>query len=94
MTSVKPNGRLFDLYRDQCADGESSKRAPLVGSLSLDGQQIDFPVTEPTCGDRGLEVSQLRAKTGFVALDPGFTTTASCTSEITFIDGGLSLIHI
>lgn len=93
MTSVKPNGRLFDLYRDQCADGESSKRAPLVGSLSLDGQQIDFPVTEPTCGDRGLEVSQLRAKTGFVALDPGFTTTASCTSEITFIDGDQGILR-
>ena len=40
-----------------------------------------------TEGERGIDISKLRAQTGAVTLDNGFVNTASCESAITFIDG-------
>ena len=63
------------------------------GILQVDGKTIQFPPVKATCGDRGIDVSKLRGETGLVALDPGFSTTASCTSKVTFIDGGKGVLR-
>ncbi len=55
--------------------------------LKVDGNEIDLPVTVGTEGERGIDVSQLRAATGHVTLDPGFKNTGSTTSSITFLNG-------
>lgn len=65
----------------------------LPGVLEVNGHTIEFPHVPATDGDQGIDVSKLRAKTGLVALDPGFTTTASCTSQVTFIDGGAGILR-
>jgi citrate synthase len=48
------------------------------------------PATE---GAPGAEVSKLLASTGLVTYDPGYANTASCTSEITFIDGDAGILR-
>ncbi len=61
--------------------------------LKHPGGQLPLPVTEATEGPSGLEVSTLLKDTGHVTLDPGFVNTASCSSEITFIDGDEGILR-
>ena len=58
-----------------------------TATLSLDGKNLEFPLLEGTEGERAIDFTKLRARTGFVSFDPGYGNTASCKSEITFIDG-------
>ncbi len=46
----------------------------------------EFPVFEGTAGADVIDIKSLYAKTGMFAYDPGFNSTASCTSKITFVD--------
>lgn len=54
--------------------------------LSLDGKTIEFDVLSGTLGPDVVDVSTLM-KDGYFTYDPGFMSTASCESKITFIDG-------
>ncbi len=55
--------------------------------LELDGQAHKFPIVQGTEGERSIDLTDLRNRTGVVSLDPGYANTASCLSEITYIDG-------
>ncbi|MFN3234032.1 MAG: citrate synthase [Gammaproteobacteria bacterium] len=58
-----------------------------TAKLSINGKDaIDLPVFSGTLGADVIDVSSL-AKSGAFTLDPGFLSTASCESKITFIDG-------
>jgi citrate synthase len=57
------------------------------GTLNLGGKTINLPVKEGTIGPSVADISKLYAQTGMFTFDPGFTSTASCESEITYIDG-------
>ena len=46
-----------------------------------------FPVRSGTCGPDVIDIRSLYKETGQFTFDPGFTSTASCESAITFIDG-------
>jgi citrate synthase len=56
-------------------------------TLSVAGKNIDLPVYSGTVGPDVIDVGKLYAQTGMFTLDPGFTSTASCESQITYIDG-------
>ena len=56
-------------------------------TLTIGGEQIQLPIVVGSEGERGIDVAELRKKTGCVTLDPSFMNTASCCSEVTFIDG-------
>ena len=47
----------------------------------------DFPVLEGTTGPDVVDIRKFYAETGMFTYDPGFTSTGSCESDITFIDG-------
>ncbi len=51
------------------------------------GQSWEVPVMDGVEGPRVMDVRQLYADTGLFTYDPGYTSTASCDSAITFIDG-------
>ena len=51
------------------------------------GKTYDIKVLEGTMGPRVLDIRNLFRDTGLFTYDPGFTSTASCNSAITFIDG-------
>ncbi len=72
---------------------ESKMTGRFPGVLKVDDKTIEFPPVQATCGDQGIDVSKLRNQTGLVALDPGFSTTASCASKITFIDGAKGILR-
>ena len=64
----------------------SANDAKLAGLNSL-GKTYDFGINEGTVGPSVIDVSSLYAQTGQFTYDPGFTSTASCQSSITYIDG-------
>jgi citrate synthase len=51
------------------------------------GKTLDFPVLKGTIGPDVVDIRSLYAKTGMFTYDPGFMSTASCSSSITYIDG-------
>ncbi|CAH0496584.1 citrate synthase [Novosphingobium sp. CECT 9465] len=56
-------------------------------SLTAGGKTIDMPVNSGTIGPDVIDIRKLYAQTGMFTYDPGFTSTASCDSAITYIDG-------
>jgi citrate synthase len=58
-----------------------------------DGDELALDVSEVTEGAPGADISKLLSKAGMVTFDPGFANTASCTSEITYIDGDAGILR-
>ena len=55
--------------------------------LTYQGKTYEFPVQEGTCGEKAIDISSLRNTTGLITFDPGFMSTGSCRSKITYLDG-------
>jgi len=51
------------------------------------GKKYDMPVIPGTVGPKVIDVRRLYGDTGYFTYDPGFTSTGSCESAITYIDG-------
>jgi len=51
------------------------------------GKSFDLPIMDGTMGPRVIDVRKLYTDHGFFTYDPGFTSTGSCESQITYIDG-------
>ena len=58
-----------------------------VAKLTLSDKSLDYPVIKGTVGPDVIDIRKLYAQTGAFTYDPGFTSTASCDSAITYIDG-------
>lgn len=56
------------------------------------GETYEIPVLSGTLGPDVLDIRKLYADTGYFAFDPGYTSTASCDSSITFIDGDKGIL--
>ncbi|WP_036699133.1 citrate synthase, partial [Paracoccus sp. J39] len=55
--------------------------------LQLAGESVELPVLRGTLGPEVIDVARLGDQAGVFTYDPGFTSTASCKSAITYIDG-------
>ena len=55
--------------------------------LKIGNKTYDLPIHSPTAGPDVLDIRKLYGQAGVFTYDPGFTSTASCDSTITFIDG-------
>ncbi len=58
-----------------------------TATLTVDGKTIELPVLGGSVGPAVIDVRKLYAQTGHFTFDPGFTSTAACESDITYIDG-------
>jgi citrate synthase len=58
-----------------------------VGTLTVGDKKIELPVVEGSEGELGLDITKLRAETGYITYDPALGDTGACKSAITFIDG-------
>ncbi len=58
-----------------------------AAKLSLGGKDFDFSVKSGAVGPDVIDIRKLYAQTGAFTFDPGFTSTASCESGLTYIDG-------
>jgi len=87
-------------YTDHIIDG---RKEALIGvddkeefaKLILpDGTELKIPIIPGTCGAKSLDIRGIYSKCNMTFYDPGFTSTASCHSAITYIDGGKGeLLH-
>ncbi len=55
--------------------------------LVYQGSTYEFPVVEGSLGEKAVDIGSLRSQTGLVTFDPGYASTGSCKSAITFLDG-------
>ena len=62
-------------------------RADGTARLEIGGKTVELPVIVGSEGERGLDISKLRAQSGAITLDEGFVNTGSTTSAITYLDG-------
>jgi len=62
-------------------------------TFEIEGNRYDFPVITGSEGEKAVDIGKLRATTGYVTLDPAFVNTASCTSDITFLDGEKGILR-
>src|SRR3954463_13797167 len=93
---VSPSGHalfcsLSFLRRIACKLGSVSMSAG-SSPLIVNNKQIELPIKHGTIGPSVLDISKLYAQTGMFTYDPGFTSTASCESGITYIDGDAGVL--
>jgi citrate synthase len=55
--------------------------------LKINGESYQLPVITGSEDEKAIDISKLRAQTGYVTLDSGFKNTGSTTSSITYLDG-------
>ncbi|WP_277983469.1 citrate synthase [Sphingomonas faeni] len=65
-----------------------------TATLKVDGKDFEYPVMSGTVGPDVIDIRKLYAQTDNFTYDPGFTSTASCQSKLTYIDGDAgTLLH-
>ncbi len=57
-----------------------------------DGKSVEFPVMGASLGPPVVDIRSLYGKSGMFTYDPGFMSTASCQSKITYIDGDAGVL--
>ena len=64
-----------------------------IAKLNLpDGKIIELPVISGSMGPDVLDITSLYKEANVFTFDPGFTSTGSCKSDITFIDGDKGIL--
>ncbi|MDE3123012.1 MAG: citrate (Si)-synthase, partial [Paracoccaceae bacterium] len=58
-----------------------------TATLTFDNKSIELPMHSPSVGPDAVDIRKLYASGDIFTYDPGFTSTASCRSTITYIDG-------
>src|SRR5215475_4959939 len=75
----------FLSHRGSLMDAKSEKTK--TAALTVGNNNWDFPIYPGTIGPDVVDISKLYGQSGMFTYDPGFTSTASCESKITYIDG-------
>ena len=63
-----------------------------TATLTIDGESYELPIHSPTAGPDVVDIRKLYGQAGVFTYDPGFTSTASCDSTITYIDGDAGIL--
>ncbi|RHW16411.1 citrate synthase [Sphingomonas gilva] len=58
-----------------------------TAKLQIGNREVDYPVLTGSVGPDVIDIRKLYGDTGRFTFDPGFTSTASCESALTYIDG-------
>ena len=64
-----------------------AKTGAKTAKVSIGDEGWNLPIQDGTIGPSVVDIAKLYAQTGMFTYDPGFTSTASCESKITYIDG-------
>lgn len=62
-------------------------------SITLDGNTVELPVIVGTENEKAIDISKLRAQSGYITLDSGYKNTGSTKSAITFLDGEKGILQ-
>lgn len=63
-----------------------------TAKFQIGDKSVDLPVLKGTVGPDVVDIRKLYAEADVFTYDPGFTSTASCESKITFIDGDKGIL--
>jgi citrate synthase len=74
-------------------DATTAPHTPQTVALRHEGGELEMKVVPASEGASGIELGKLLSTTGLVTLDTGFVNTASCSSEITYIDGDAGILR-
>ncbi|MBI37375.1 MAG: citrate (Si)-synthase [Alphaproteobacteria bacterium] len=66
---------------------DSNSNETVSITVNSTGETIELPILDGTQGPKVIDVRQLYSKTGMFTYDPSYTSTASCDSSMTYIDG-------
>ena len=66
---------------------------PEGAKLKLADREIDLPVIVGSESEHGLDISKLRAQTGYITVDEGYVNTGSVTSSVTYLDGEKGILR-
>lgn len=66
---------------------------PEFAQLKIGDQTYELPIKKATIGENVIDVTKLYASTGYFTYDPGFMSTGSCESKITYIDGDAGILR-
>tara|TARA_B100000941_G_scaffold131508_1_gene92881 strand:+ start:3930 stop:5234 length:1305 start_codon:yes stop_codon:yes gene_type:complete len=58
-----------------------------TAQIEISGTKYDLPIYKPSIGPDVVDISKLYAQANVFTYDPGFTSTANCSSTITYVDG-------
>ena len=64
-----------------------------VSEIQLDGKKYSLPVVTGTENEKAVDISALRAGSGYITLDEGYGNTGACLSKVTFIDGETGILR-
>src|SRR5258708_6879051 len=64
-----------------------------TATLTVGNKTYDFPILSGTVGPDVIDIAKLYGQSGMFTYDPGFTSTASCQSKITYIDGDAGILE-
>ena len=70
-----------------------SKKDSVTLTDNRTGKQIELDLLKPTCGPMTMDVRPLYKELGYFTYDPGFMSTASCWSDITYLDGDKGVLE-
>ncbi len=65
----------------------------MKAKLEYEGKVYELPVITGSEGEKGIDITTLRQKSGLITLDPGYANTGSCVSDITFMDGEKGILR-
>ena len=64
-----------------------------MARLQLGDKTLELPIVVGSENERAIDISSLRAQTGYITLDGGYGNTGACQSGITFIDGEKGILR-
>jgi citrate synthase len=64
-----------------------------IATLHIGGKSFDLEVITGTENEKCIDIQELRSKTGYITMDPGFGNTGSCFSSITYVDGAKGFLR-
>ena len=71
----------------------TSSKKTKSAKITINNQTYTLPIYEATEGSNVIDITKLYAESNYFTYDPGFTSTASCQSNITFIDGEKGILR-
>ena len=57
------------------------------------GKEVTLPLYTPTAGPKVIDIGALYKELGYFTYDPGFMSTASCSSKVTYLDGAKGMLQ-
>ena len=64
-----------------------------IANITLEGKTYECPVITGSENEKAIDISKLRAQTGYITIDTGFKNTGSTKSGITFLDGEKGILR-